>query len=139
MNLNVEFALPQALYLFRRQTERSSNVTARRGRNGEIANRRPADAGRHALMNLSQRSRALHSVECSGDGKLVPASTAETEPDPVISARLAASIPTGDNRALNLWSVLGPAVCAQAISPSPRTTPPANIFPMRRILSLFEL
>ncbi len=47
-----------------------------------------------------------------------PVSTAETEPDPVISVRLAASIPTGDSRALNFSSLLGPAVCAQATSPS---------------------
>ncbi len=70
---------------------------------------------------------------------LAPASTAETEPDPVISARLADSIPTGDSRALNLSSVLGPAVCAQAISASPRTTPPANIFPTGVFYLVFEL
>ncbi len=70
---------------------------------------------------------------------LVPASTAETEPEPVTTARKAASIGTGDSRALNFSSALGPAVCAQTINPSPRMTPPANTFPMRRILSLLSL
>jgi hypothetical protein len=40
---------------------------------------------------------------------------------------------------LNLSSVLGPAVCAQAISASPRTTPPANIFPTGVFYLVFEL
>jgi hypothetical protein len=48
---------------------------------------------------------------------LVPASTAETEPDPVMSARLAASIPTGDKRALNLSSGLSLADWPQATIP----------------------